>query len=84
MQAIDPDDPEFTTFDVSEGPLTEEGAFAIGSVKLPLKSRLKFLVTGRIEIAATTGGGTRFSVHTPRLRNLPLHLLAWVVRKDRS
>lgn len=81
MQAIDPEDPEYTSFEVTRGLALGFGDFAIGSVRIPVGRRLSFLLTGRIEVASVAGGGTRFSLHTPRLRNLPLHLLARLTRR---
>jgi hypothetical protein len=82
VHAIDPEDPNYTSFELGRNLMVGLPDEPLGALKIPLRERVRFLLTGRIEIAATLRGGNRVSLHTPRVRNFPLILLGRLTRKE--
>lgn len=78
---MSPEDPDVISVDVGRSLLIGYGDEHVGGFTLSLKQRLRFLCSGRVEVWALDGGGTRFALHAPRFRELPLRILDHLLRE---
>jgi|APSaa5957512622_1039677.scaffolds.fasta_scaffold18815_2 hypothetical protein len=69
-------DPNVTSIEVGAGTYVYHGKpVKIGEVKLSLRYRLRFLLTGKTTLSSLPGGGFRVDIHTPQLKQIPLFLI---------
>lgn len=79
-------DPNYTSIEIGPGTYNHQGEpVKLGRVKLSLRHRLRFLVTGEVILLSTPTSGFRVDLSTPKLRNLPLFLVdKFTKRKENS